>query len=63
MAPRVAHGATRSGVSILLDAGHHAENRFSIGGLGGLRWPLKNIDSADLAAVAWQGRQNPPKVT
>ena len=49
----MAHGATRLIVGTPIAADHHDETRFSIGGLGHLRWPLKDFDSADLAAVAW----------
>ena len=49
----MAHEATRWTVGTPIAADHYDESRFSIGGLGDLRWPLKNFDSADLAAVAW----------
>ena len=49
----MAHRAPRSTVGTPIAADHHDETRLLIGGLGDLRWPLKDFDSADLAAVAW----------
>ena len=63
VAPRVAHGATRSSVSILFDAGHHAENRFSIGGLGDLRWILSAQPSHRCQISRINIFERPPKTT